>query len=217
LTGARAIAAALAVAACGCGGGPGLTGFRQQENALECDVIFRCCTAAVQALYGADASACNQTLNSRIDTTLGEDSIAKGKTKYDSGLAQQCLDAQRAAFADCDAPLAPIAPDPCPRVTVGTIADQGSCDQRVKQCVPGEFCLSTNPAPAPGACQRQSQQNESCADVTCVDGLACDANLVCITPIPDGQGCAIGAECASHNCVGMICMPVPTVRLAICH
>jgi len=216
LASARSLAIVLACAA-GCGGGPNLTQFRQDENALQCDVIFRCCTPAVQALYGADPAACAKTLDARIDTSVAEDSISKGKTKYDPGLAQQCLDAQRAAFADCDAPLQPVAPDPCPSVAVGTVPDQGDCDQRVVQCVPGEFCLSTNPAPAPGACQQKSGQNDSCADVACADGFVCNASFVCVTPIPDGDNCVINAECASQNCVSMICAPVPTVRHAICH
>jgi len=83
--------------------------------------------------------------------------------------------------------------------------------------VPGELCLSTNPPPAPGECRRQSQLGESCADVTCVDGLGCDPNFVCITPVGDGAFCTLGDQCASGNCASMVCAPTPTVRHAICH
>jgi hypothetical protein len=212
--GAAAAMMALLAAACG----PSLTfsDFRHQENQIECDVIFRCCTQAVQALYGADTAACAKTLDGRIDTSFAEMEIAKGHSRFDAGAAASCLSAERTALTNCDDPLPPRKPDPCPTVLTGTIADQGTCDQRIPECVPGEFCIATNPAPAPGLCTRESQEGESCLDVACVDGLACASTGTCIQPLADGLACIIAAECASGNCVGMICAPISTVRVTVC-
>jgi hypothetical protein len=209
--------ALLVIAVAGCGSGPAnLTSFVQAEHRVQCDAIFRCCDASIQALYGADVAACGTTLDGRVDTSFGEDAITKGKIVFDAGLAAQCLDAERAAVADCDAPMQPTAPDPCPQVATGQVQDQGDCDQRVNECAPGEFCLGTNPAPAPGECQQEGQVGDSCSDVPCADGVACTIDFVCITPLADGQPCQLSRECANANCAGMICAPVPTVRQVVC-
>ncbi len=211
-----ALMAALALSTSGCGSGVSPRDFELKRNQIVCEAIYRCCDSSHGALLGNTVDGCVMLKNQTVDTSAADQAIAGGFIKWDSGLAQQCLDAIRANFSDCTNPVPPIAPDPCPQVAIGTVQVPDSCDQTLAECAPDLFCIATNAPPAPGECTKMAQLGESCLDVPCVVGLGCNKVHVCVNPAPDGSACGADGECASDRCVGSFCAPLATVTASIC-
>lgn len=204
--------------------------FLMGQNQIICEAQARCCGVK------CSASSDSTLVRTSLDT---QRFIDAGKLTLDSQAAQTCLDAQRARYDSCDVllPNLPDPSLACSRVIVGTVAVGSACDPvSTNFCVSNAYCdgltractkyLGSGESCMTGrcgsnlfcdtmsrTCKALPKNGESCAvSLTCDPSgakLVCLPNMVCGSPLDDGQMCQTASQCKSSLCA-TTCAPATT-------
>ncbi len=198
---------------------PTLHDFEAQIDSLICTSRFQCCTPA-QAMardpMKPDAASCTVALDAEIDTTFAkaEAGITSGIFIYDASAGAACIDAAKAAEADCSATLADQ-PIECAEALVGTLALNAACDGGNPACAPNLFCSASQAGS--GTCMATAASGQSCAATPCGSGLACLPTMQCGAPLANGEACMLPEQCSSGLCdFGTMKCASQTVEQAVC-
>jgi hypothetical protein len=195
------------LAACG-KAPPTVNSFYDQQSRIVCDALIRCC-GATQTI---DACATLAAGSSRTTRDAVTTQIASGKLTYHADQAALCLDAQRGAYANCNASAASVAVNApvCDAVFTGALADGDSCPSGAG-CGAGLVCFDAAICAAPAA------RDADCTSAACASGLACLPSLTCSDPLPAGSPCTHDDQCASRLCdPNNTCATSPTVHDLLC-
>lgn len=139
--------------------------------------------------------------------------VDQGKTRYDAGNVQDCLDAFATRDCDTTSPSNRAVPDACLNAFQGTLHGGAACAQdaeclslrcNMPSCNPGMACCT-------GTCTGdaapvRAKLGESCENTLCEDTLFCDDVLTCVALKPADAACVSPGECA----FGLDCLPTGT-------
>lgn len=188
-----------------------------EETKVYCANMFSCCTSMeVDQLFQitggrptdeADCIAKFQMLNEGAIIANYQDSLDKGRIKYDAVKAAECM---AAAKSDCSSiySLSIFGNDSaaCKATFVGLVPDGGGCLTNYECASPKTWCTGIGPNGELGKCMTWAKAGEECLDeAICDDGLVClyqpSGKYVCAAPLPTGQPCTGNSgECISGLC-----------------
>ncbi len=121
--------------------------------------------------------------------------VTKGTVKYDAAKAAQCVAAIKAA---CSFDTEPTA---CDEAFQGTLEVDAACDASV-ECKGEASCVKDNDG-CNGKCKARAALGESCVEVGCKTGLACDNQSNKCVEAKQG---AEGDDCDTNECgAGLFC------------
>lgn len=214
-----------------------------EATKVYCANLFSCCTAMevtqFYALSGGapkDEADCVATYTPLKEGSIllnYQDSVDKGRMKYDGVQAASCMAATK---NDCPSlkSLAIFGNDSaaCKATFVGLVPDGGECASNDDCAVPKSWCTGVGGNGVLGKCMTWPKAGEPCLDKSiCDDGLVClyqAPNYVCAVPAATGQPCSgNGGECASGLCgasntceelhpVGSACMSTLECKASFC-
>lgn len=181
---------AIFLPACGGGGGGSsevpLESACQETNKVFCDVFERCELVYVTEMENhsqcEDANFfCDDDFNRMVEA------VKAGRMAYDGKLARTCLDKISQTKCSEIFTIFEMLEKECGEVFTGLVSENGNCYQD-DECQNGLYCDESEQK-CPGTCKPRAAQNESCADVPCLEELSCNEDDTCVPPAGNGQSC----------------------------
>ena len=154
-----------------------------------------------------DQATCSNSIAVFADLDRLTGDIENGNVRYDSGAADDCLDAYD-EFADCELKPASVLDelsDTCARVFVGSVAIGDPCNETV-QCAGDAFCVrQCTEQCCAGTCVEiplaaTAEEGEPCGDgIDCIESTFCSSNNQCVARPGPGESCANLSACAAGS------------------
>lgn len=210
----------LSLVAVGCGGssdgddddgaGSGIENMPSSLARSICKLVYQCCSTTERAenpFVGNTEAECRSNYSTFLTLAVPEmnQSITKGRMRYDGGALSSCLSQLEAA--GCDGGAAD--PAQCEGVFVPLVRSGGACTQQ-GECI-DSVCLggdSTNDID--GTCGAPLPDGADCIDSAECEGGFCDG-LTCAAQLPNGSSCFLDEECVSDFCdANGVCAPPST-------
>jgi hypothetical protein len=211
----RALAASiLLVMACG-GDSVSLDAYPEALNDAVCDFLVKC----GQAKDHAACRAANLGFENRLNASQ-LDAIQRGRAKYNSGKAQDCLDGIAGRSCDTTSQAYRELPAACAEAITGTLGDGEKC--AVDEECGSQVCdvPSCDAACCLGTCfgatvAARAKVGESCEVADCEASAYCDSvSTTCVAVKGAGASCQGSDECSfGLDCIlpaGM-CGSLPTL------
>jgi hypothetical protein len=193
--------ATLALASCGSNSATDYPSFRNAATHLYCQHAADC------GMYDpAYLAQCQQSLG---DSQTGYD---PSKISFDSGAAQGCLDALKAALGGCSTTLDyanMMLVDACKSVFTGKSPAGSPCPNFI-ECAPGSQCsIQFGGTHCTSMCEALGPIGSTCNTSNCATGGFCDnTKKMCVPQLDAGATCG---QFPSHQCKGdLVCVSSAT-------
>jgi hypothetical protein len=188
--------------AAGCGGG-GVS-----IDDLGPTLVDALCQRQVRCGVYATVEACKADVRIQIEEIQA--SVEAGRTKYDEGKAEDCIDGLGSASCDASSEDSRETPQACDDTFQGTVADGGACFND-EECLSEECDIpDCGMACCTGACAPTVAEvavGGACGSTTgpCARGSFCDGTtMVCTALLGAGGACTGNSQCG----YGMYCAEV---------